>query len=173
MVVLTIWGGGYEGWWSLVGKEYVCIWLLVTSSGKNWLRPVRLVFCQSSIFWNHDRPKTSPWLQSLMVLGISSLRQSWSSPVSVFFQSWDWLPSTRKTWMRGGWPLGGKERNNTIRIGRNGCHHGNKRSIIITCVLEFQWGSTWDVEWFRNILLLWPPMNQAAQQNRQPTPWNR
>jgi hypothetical protein len=54
------------------------------------LRPVRPVFCQSSWssnFRDRERPKTGPWLLSSMVLGISGLGQSWSSPVSVFFQS--------------------------------------------------------------------------------------
>jgi hypothetical protein len=57
------------------------------------LRPVRPVFCRSSRssnFRNCERPKTGPRLRSSTVLGISSLGQSWSSPVSVFFQSGDW-----------------------------------------------------------------------------------
>jgi hypothetical protein len=63
---------------------------LVMSSSKDCLRLVRPVFCQSLNFRNRERPKTGLWLWSLMVLGISGLGQSWSSPVSVFFQSWDW-----------------------------------------------------------------------------------
>jgi hypothetical protein len=63
---------------------------LVTSSAKDRLRPVRPVFCRSLNFRNRERPKTRPRLQSLTVLRISGLGQSWSSPVSVFFQSWDW-----------------------------------------------------------------------------------
>jgi len=57
------------------------------------LRPVTLVFCQSSQssnFRNRERQKTRLQLWSLTVLGISGLGQSWSSPISVFFQSWDW-----------------------------------------------------------------------------------
>ena len=79
------------------------------------LRLVTLVFCQSSQssnFRNCERLKTGLWLWSSMVLGISGLGQSWSSPVSVFFQSWDWtskhyqLPcfcrylKTEKDWSR-------------------------------------------------------------------------
>jgi len=94
-------------WWSrrvvmgmgmvVVGREHLCLYL-VTSSSRDWLRPVILVFCQSLNFQNHERPKTRLWLWSLLVLRISSLGQSWSSPVSVFFQSWDW---TSKHY----WPL--------------------------------------------------------------------
>jgi hypothetical protein len=78
----------------------VCIWLfevclcLVFVFGYEFrLRPVRLVFCRSSRssnFRNRERLKTGPRLRSSTVLGISGLGQSWSSPVSVFFQSWDW-----------------------------------------------------------------------------------
>jgi len=57
---------------------------------KNRLRPLRPVFSRSSIFENGDGPKTGPWLRSWSVLRISGLDRSWSSPVSVFFQSWDW-----------------------------------------------------------------------------------
>jgi hypothetical protein len=70
---------------------------LVTSSAKDRLRPVRPVFCRSLNFRNRERPKTGPRLRSLTVLQISGLGQSWSSPVSVFFQSWDW---TSKHYMR-------------------------------------------------------------------------
>ena len=92
--VRMMWGIGHEGWWWWWGwwweeRVCVCIWLWVLVS-KDWLRPVRLVFCQSLNFWNRERPKTRPRLWSLTVLGISNLGQSWSSPVSVFFQSWDW-----------------------------------------------------------------------------------
>ena len=73
----------------VVGREDLCLYLVMSSS-KDQLRLVRPVFCQSLNFQNCERLKTGPWLQSLTVLGISSLGQSWSSPVSVFFQSWDW-----------------------------------------------------------------------------------
>jgi len=79
-------GGGKRGFVFVFGYEFC----LVTSSGKDRLRLVRLVFCQSLNFQNHERPKTRPWLQSLAVLGISGLGWSWSGLVLVFFQSWDW-----------------------------------------------------------------------------------
>jgi hypothetical protein len=42
---------------------------LVTSSGRDQLRPVRLVFCRSLNFRNRERPKTGLQLRSLTVLG--------------------------------------------------------------------------------------------------------
>jgi len=87
-----------EAWW-WEERVCVCIWLqvlfgyefcLVMSSGKDRLRLVRLVFCWSLNFWNCERPKTRLQLRSLMVLRISSLGQSGSGSVLVFFQSWDW-----------------------------------------------------------------------------------
>jgi len=87
-----------EAWW-WEERVCVCIWLqvlfgyefcLVTSSGKDWLRLVRLVFCRSLNFQSCERPKTGLQLWSLTVLRISSLGQSGSSSVLVFFQSWDW-----------------------------------------------------------------------------------
>ena len=78
-------GGGKRGFVFIFGYGFC----LVMSSSKDRLRLVRPVFCWSLNFQNHERLKTGPQLQSLMVLGISSLGQSWSSPVSVFFQSWD------------------------------------------------------------------------------------
>jgi len=73
----------------------VCIWLrIVFVFGYELrLRLVTPVFCwssRSSNFGNRERLKTGPQLRSSTVLGISGLGQSWSSPVSVFFQSWDW-----------------------------------------------------------------------------------
>jgi hypothetical protein len=71
----------------------LCLCLVFVFGYEFWLRPVRLVFCrssQSSNFRDRERPKTRLRLWSLTVLGISGLGQSWSSPVSVFFQSWDW-----------------------------------------------------------------------------------
>jgi hypothetical protein len=65
----------------VVGRELVFVFgyefCLVMGSRKDRLRPVRPVFCQSLIFRNCERPKTRPWLRSLTVLRISSLRQSW------------------------------------------------------------------------------------------------
>ena len=49
-----------------------------------------LVFFQSCKIWNYERPKTGLGSRSLPVLLICSLDRSWSSPVSVFFQSRDW-----------------------------------------------------------------------------------
>ena len=57
---------------------------------KNWLRPLRPVFAWSLIFENGDGPKTGLRLWSWSVLWISGLDRSWSSPVLVFFHSWDW-----------------------------------------------------------------------------------
>jgi hypothetical protein len=74
----------------------VCVWCfcLVFVFGYEFrLRPVRPVFCRSlwsSNFRDRERPKTGLRLRSSTVLGISGPGQSWSSPVSVFFQSWDW-----------------------------------------------------------------------------------
>ena len=101
--LMTVVGSGscrWWWWWWWWWWECLClylvrssIWLqvgLVMISGKDWLRLVKLVFCWSWNFWSCERLKTGLWLWSLMVLGISSLGQSQSSPVSVFFQSWDW-----------------------------------------------------------------------------------
>jgi len=57
---------------------------------KDWLRLVATGFRRSWIFENDDRPKTRLQLWSWSVLRISGFDWSWSSPVSVFFQSWDW-----------------------------------------------------------------------------------
>jgi len=91
-------------WWpgvvvdgGLRKREEVCVCVRLRGvfvfGYKLRLRLVTLVFCRSSRssnFGNRERPKTRPQLWSSMVLGISGLGQSWSSPVSVFFQSWDW-----------------------------------------------------------------------------------
>ena len=72
---------------SFVGPVFCWSSLLLVQS---FVGPVFCRSSRSSNFRNCERPKTRPRLQSLTVLGISGLRQSWSSPVSVFFQSWDW-----------------------------------------------------------------------------------
>ena len=91
-------------WWpgvmvdgGLRKREEVCVCVMLQGvfvfGYKLWLRLVTLVFCwssRSSNFGNCERPKTRLQLQSSTVLGISGLGQSWSSPVLVFFQSWDW-----------------------------------------------------------------------------------
>ena len=57
---------------------------------KDQLRLLRPVFAWSLIFQDTDGPKTRLQLWSWSVLGISGLDWSWSSLVSVFFQSFNW-----------------------------------------------------------------------------------
>ncbi len=53
-------------------------WWFLFESSKDWLRLVKLVFCQSLKFTNHKVPKTGLWLQSLVVLGIFQSQPVWS-----------------------------------------------------------------------------------------------
>jgi len=93
-MVTVVMGNGVMVDGGLRKREEVCVCVRLRGvfafGYELWLRPVFCQSSQSSNFGNCERPKTRPQLWSSMVLGISGLGQSWSSPVLVFFQSWDW-----------------------------------------------------------------------------------
>ena len=109
--------GGYIVTTVLVHYKFVCFTIDIVSydlgllyiswiwwSSKDWLQLVYLVFCSLNKSQFSDRPKTGLWLRSSLVLWISGPDRSWSSPGSVFLQSFNWTSKHYMSW-NGHWTL--------------------------------------------------------------------